>query len=545
MALLSDIFDHLEASEKKKLIGITVINAILALADIVFLALLVYFISLFPGKLHTTNIPQSLLVYNGVPFFAVFALLFLGKNLVSIVVTKYQYNNIFNIASRISKQNAANYLEGDFNEFIQKDSSSITTRILQHPSEFALQIVLPLQQIVTETVVIAATITAILIYNTYVFISLVILLAPLVFFVSRNIKSRLKRTRENIVNHRDITLQYLNEALKSYVEANIYHKKDFFINRYGTKQQLLSSEISNLHFLQSISSKLIEVFAIIGLFLLIVLNTIFASTGNILVPIGAFMAAAYKLVPGALKLMNLFSQVGIHKSLVKHLYIERKKTTEFKEESIHSIQFRDLSFSYENKSIINRFNASIQPGKLIGIKARSGKGKTTLLNILIGFLSEKSGEILINEKYVDPASRRKIWPRISYVKQDGFFIHESILRNVVFDDHLEKSRLQNIATATDLFAFIDHLPQQWETVITENGKNISGGQKQRIAIARALYKDADLYILDEPFNELDKDAEMKILQHFKNMSKAGKTVLLVTHDTETLQHCDEIIAIDG
>ncbi len=92
---------------------------------------------------------------------------------------------------------------------------------------------------------------------------------------------------------------------------------------------------------------------------------------------------------------------------------------------------------------------------------------------------------------------------------------------------------------------IKKFPEGHEKIITENGKNISGGQQQRIAIARALYKNAGLIILDEPFNELDEEATNSLLQHFKELAAAGKSVVMITHDKKSLSYCNKIVSLDA
>jgi ABC-type bacteriocin/lantibiotic exporter with double-glycine peptidase domain len=104
--------------------------------------------------------------------------------------------------------------------------------------------------------------------------------------------------------------------------------------------------------------------------------------------------------------------------------------------------------------------------------------------------------------------------------------------------------LNQVIVSTGLLPFITKFPEGIQKIITENGKNISGGQRQRITIARALYKNADLIILDEPFNELDEESEMALLSHFKQLANAGKMVLLITHNRTSLSFCNKIISLD-
>jgi ABC-type bacteriocin/lantibiotic exporter with double-glycine peptidase domain len=136
------------------------------------------------------------------------------------------------------------------------------------------------------------------------------------------------------------------------------------------------------------------------------------------------------------------------------------------------------------------------------------------------------------------------WPFVSYVRQQSFFIYDTIKKNITFEEDPHINNLTYALEVSGLHELIESFPEGSEKIITENGKNISGGQQQRIAIARAVYKDADLIILDEPFNELDEASELKILGHFIEMTKQGKIVILVTHNRKILSHCTKIISLD-
>ena len=134
---------------------------------------------------------------------------------------------------------------------------------------------------------------------------------------------------------------------------------------------------------------------------------------------------------------------------------------------------------------------------------------------------------------------------MAYVKQTTFLLHDSILHNItLYKEDIDEKKLAEIISVSGLTTWISQLPDGIHTIITENGKNISGGQRQRIAIARALFKDAPIVILDEPFNELDETSEMELLNYFKQLSRAGKIVLLVTHHSGSLSFCDNIIFLN-
>ena len=127
-----------------------------------------------------------------------------------------------------------------------------------------------------------------------------------------------------------------------------------------------------------------------------------------------------------------------------------------------------------------------------------------------------------------------------------FFIHDSILRNITLQDgeHNEE-KLQLVVKVTGLDRLLENYSEGVEKMITENGKNISGGQQQRIALARALYHDAEVYLLDEPFNELDEESERVLLMHFQKLSAQGKIVVMITHNKEALTFCNKIVSLNG
>jgi ABC-type bacteriocin/lantibiotic exporter with double-glycine peptidase domain len=166
---------------------------------------------------------------------------------------------------------------------------------------------------------------------------------------------------------------------------------------------------------------------------------------------------------------------------------------------------------------------------------------------MLGFLQPVKGEVFFDGKELHKEIQsHHIWNAIAYVKQQPFLIHDTILRNIVLEEEsYNEERLNKALRISGLEPFITQYPEGLEKMITENGKNISGGQQQRISIARALYKNADIYLLDEPFCELDKSSSDILLQHFQLLAKEGKTILMITHDDSALSYCSKTINING
>jgi ABC-type bacteriocin/lantibiotic exporter with double-glycine peptidase domain len=394
------------------------------------------------------------------------------------------------------------------------------------------------------------TIVAILLYNAKLFLLILLILLPPVTFVFLYIKKKLTATKKSIQTSNEMSFQYLLDALKGYVEGNIYQRKNFFHRRFSKARQIFSKYLFESLSVQTMPNRIIETFAVLGLFVLIVIaKWSDVNDRSTIITIGAFMAAAYKIIPGIVKIINAMGQMRAYDFSINELetFAEKAKSEDqiIRSEPIHSIQIQNLNFQYTDNHVIKDFSLSIKKGDFIGISGKSGKGKTTIFNLLLGFLSPSNGKILINDFFVSPKEIKNYWPQISYVRQQSFFIHDTILRNITLqEEHYNKEGLESALIISGLYDFIKGSPDGLNKIITENGKNISGGQQQRIAIARALYKNAELILLDEPFNELDETSATLLSQHFKEIAATGKTVIMITHDSKCLSFCSQIISLD-
>ena len=530
-----------------------ILSMTVSLIDILSLALLLFIINFYTqgiNPLRSRYLPEWIFNRDAIYLILLFFIFFMLKSVFGFFVFQSQSRFVYEVASRISEGNLLRYLEGAYADYVNVDSSVLIRRISQQPTEFCHYVLAGIQQIFTETILISLTILAILLFNAKLFLFLFIILLPAVIILSYLTKTRLKMVRTNIKSHGERALQYLQEALSGFVESNIYDKNDFFIERFVGYQKIQNKFLSDLVVTQGVSARLIEVFAVFGLFILISANKLMGSAHAVeLVTIGAFIAAAYKIIPGIVKILNISGQIRTYEFTLNDLVNQNKKNPDEKTKpslsGIKSISFENVSFRYNDQKIIKSFNLQLNAGDFIGLSGLSGRGKTTVINLLLGFLDPPDGDISLNHVKLTSKQRQGYWNRIAYVKQQTFLIHDTILNNISLDkDHCDEARLKEVIVSTGLLPFIGKYPEGILKIITEGGKNISGGQRQRITIARALYKNADLIILDEPFNELDEESEMVLLAHFKKLAHDGKIILLITHNRTSLSFCNKIISLD-
>lgn len=209
-----------------------------------------------------------------------------------------------------------------------------------------------------------------------------------------------------------------------------------------------------------------------------------------------------------------------------------------------NIEFRNVKFSYDNKTVFHKLNLKISAGEKIGIVGASGSGKSTLINLLQRAYDIQGGEILIDGQNIATVKQSSLHDNIALIPQDTSLFHRTIAQNIAYGH--QKASLDAIEKAAKLAyadKFIVSLPKGYQTTVGEKGVKLSGGQRQRIAIARAILKNSPILILDEATSALDSEAEKYIQKAMKNLMKK-KTVIAIAHRLSTLKEMDRIIVLD-
>jgi len=553
-AIVKNTWSILTVTERRKFSFLILLDIGISILDIMALAFLLWIIQFYigPGKNNTlTFLPDWLVSQESVWLIAIFFILFTLKNMAGYFIAKAHYQFNSQVSIRISRNNLANYQYAGYDEFVYTDSSKHIRKICFQPFEFCQYILSGIQQIITQGCLISITILAILLFNAKLFLLILIILLPPVAIVFYMVKKRMATARKSIHLNNERSYQYVLDALKGWVESNIYGRHDFFLQRFISSRIKFSKSLFDSIAIQSLPGRVIEIFAIMGLFILIAIAKWSGNTdATSLLTIGAFLAAAYKIIPGIVKITNISGQMRAYEfSATDLIQITKPKTPAARENfpviTIQSLRLKDISFNYGPQQILNNLNLCLQKGDFLGIGGASGKGKTTILNLLLGFLEPAKGEVQINDMVLTNDGIKTYWPSVAYVRQQAFFIHDTLLRNITLEENgHNQANLQSAIRASGLECLISQFAEGLDKMIMENGKNISGGQQQRIAIARALYKNADLILLDEPFNELDEDSETSLLEHFRELARRGKMIILITHNKKSLSYCTKIISLD-
>jgi HlyD family secretion protein len=215
---------------------------------------------------------------------------------------------------------------------------------------------------------------------------------------------------------------------------------------------------------------------------------------------------------------------------------------------LDKLNLNNLYFSYPSRkeNVINGLDLSIGSGSIVGIAGKTGSGKTTLVDIILGLLTKKSGEFNIDGSEVLNNNVRSWQKNIGYVPQNIYIIDDTIANNIAFSvskEDIDFNKVEFVAKLAKLDDFILNLPDKYETNVGERGVCISGGQRQRIGIARALYNDPLVLVLDEATSALDGITEREILNSIHSISRKI-TIIMIAHRISTLKRCDAIHIMD-
>jgi ATP-binding cassette subfamily C protein len=267
--------------------------------------------------------------------------------------------------------------------------------------------------------------------------------------------------------------------------------------------------------------------------------------------LGGYLYIGFRLMPG---LNRMIAQISLFKSSIPSI---NRVFEEYHRETPtvssvdlpnftfdHNLLLSHIYFSYSSShQTLNNIFLEIKKGECLGIVGETGSGKSTLVDIVLGLLQPSEGKILVDNQYV--VNSKQWHEMLAYVPQVIYLTDDTIEANIAFGENKESinyGRLQKAIEDAQLQPLIKRLPEGVKTLVGERGIRLSGGEKQRIAIARALYRDAQVFIFDEATSALDNETEAKLMEVLQSLQK-DRTFIIVAHRLTTLQGCDRIVML--
>ena len=482
-------------------------------------------------------------------YFALF--IYILKTLFLIFLIHFQHKYVYGLQHYLSTKILTNYLSLNLNKIKENNSSNIINSVITESSTFSIIIINHTLFILTEIIICIGLVSFLFYYNI---IAAAIITISFIFFGSVFILTTNKLNtslgKEKIELERN-RLKILNEIFQFIKEILINSKQDYFILKYKN----ISLRYKNIIQLNSTLIQMPRIFIDLVIFISFSIMIIYIiddknQISNILPTLSIFAIAAMRIMPSFNRVISNMQSVKFNVKVIDQIYNFLNVSTPNKNELDEPISFNEninlnnVSFKYnqDEEYILENINLTIEKGSTIAITGESGSGKSTFVDLLCGLILPSSGSILLDNYKVN--LHNKFWKnKIGYVTQDYYISDGLLINNVAFgieDMHINK--LNAIKSLKDSMFPINSFQPIEKFKLIEHGKNLSGGQRQRIAIARALYKNADILIFDEATSALDVQNEKLFFNDLMSF-KESKTIIIITHNEKLLNFCDKVYKI--
>jgi ABC-type multidrug transport system fused ATPase/permease subunit len=461
------------------------------------------------------------------------------------------------------------YLYAPYTFHLKKNSATITNNILVEVSTFCGSFLTAFLRGITNFIILLVLLLLLAKTNLFFLVLVAITIFPTTLITSYISTSKVKTLGRQISQTNDELIRLINHSLGGLKDTKITGSEPFFIQSIN-QQAKESSKLSALfEILLAIPPVVIKNSLIV--FVVLFISWASLGTSQSMANIGGIMAvfgiASIRLIPAVNSLVQAIAQVRNFSYVIDKIYLDLKEIEDEQEDidvfvansqiknsgiennnhSVmpfsHKLSLQNIIYQYPEVSTyaINDISFDIYKGQSIGLIGKSGSGKTTLVDIILGLLYPKSGDIQVDD--VSIYNNIRAWQNlIGYIPQSIFLTDETIEKNIAFGtpDHLiDQDRLKKAIKSAQLEELIQELPQGLKTQVGERGVRLSGGQRQRVGIARALYHEREILVLDEATSALDNETEQLVNESIKSLS-GTKTLIIIAHRLSTVEHCDRL-----
>ncbi len=468
------------------------------------------------------------------------------------VMTNFTRNNIHRLSVRLLRQ----YLSQPYSFFLNRNTSEMGKNILSEVSRGVGEVLRPLLNLAAR-LVISISIFILL----FAIEPLTALISLLVFggiygalFLS--IKNRLNIIGIKTTDSATERYKIAAESLTGIKEIKLRGSENIFVELFSKHSQAHHRYYAIRSLLETIPRYFIEVLAFGGIVLIILSLLATGKTGSeVITLISVYAMAGYRLLPALQSVYGDLTKLKFNLPIIDVLasdlrndkqnehFVDNKTELIFK----NKINLEKIHFSYDNgRSVLSEINLSIECNTTVGLVGQTGSGKTTLVDIILGLLDPKKGSIKVDSIKINRDNLKSWQRKLGYVPQSIFLLDDTIKRNIAFSasgNHIDDKRIIEVAKMADLDEYIATLSEGYNTKVGERGIRLSGGQIQRVGIARALYNNPEVLILDEATSSLDGVTENIVMDAIHNLSNK-KTIIMIAHRLTTIKECDVIFFLD-
>ncbi len=571
MKTLIKISNLLSGAERKRAFFLLIMILFMALLDALGVASIMPFIAVLtnPGLIETNivinkvykylnvfgvNTNQEFLFILGlfVFFILVFSLIF--KAFLTYMQLSFTSMCEYNLSKRITE----NYLNQPYSWFLSRHSADLGKTILSEVGLIISKGLKPLMNLITYGTIAFAILVLLVIADPLLALIIGFTLGVAYLSIYKFTRSFLTRIGNERLKANQKRFTIVSEAFGAAKELKVGSLEKAFLDRFSNPAKTLARHSAIAGAISQLPRYALEMIAFGGMLLLIlylmVQKAIFI---NVLPLIALYAFAGYRLLPAFQQIYASITQLrfvspslnAIHediKNLEPKILQKDKKIIPLNNE----IVLKNIHYQYPNSSrtTVKDININIPMSSTVGIVGKTGSGKTTIIDIILGLLQAQKGTLTIDKIIIDK-NNCDAWQRsIGYVSQEIFIADDTLEANIAFGVDKKDIKQENVIQAAKIAHIHDFvnndLPQKYQTTVGERGVRLSGGERQRIGIARALYRNPKVLILDEATSALDNLTEKLVMEKIRNLGDK-KTIIMIAHRLSTVKNCDTIFYLEN
>lgn len=482
-------------------------------------------------------------------------ILFIFSNLLSIVVSKKSLHFGQEIGIKLNNEIFNFVLSKDYSYHLNRNSSEIISKITLENARVVGSILIPMLLINSRIITLLFVFLGLFIFNlaASLFV-LFFLLISYIIILSIN-RSRFTVNSSIISKNNFFRQKIISESLGNMRETIMFDARKFFFELFKSSNEKIAYSTANNQYLSSVPRFLIEILIftlLLGLIYILKNNN---SLNYYLPLIGIYLVAGYKLLPALQAIATSYGSIKGNQTSLQNIkkeiitILNHQEITEnfsIKITDFNLIEFNNVNFSHKNNLIFKDINFKIKKNEIIGIIGETGSGKSTFIDLLCGLLFPNTGNLKLNSNEILKNEITNLQKLISIVPQKINLLDDTIKNNILFTQKYsdEKNVIERINNLKNicLLDYVDKKDNGWDTVVGENGSKLSGGQIQRLGIARALFKNPQILILDEATSGLDEETEENLLNNLINI-KPKLTIIIISHNKKILKICNKVYNI--
>ena len=566
VSLLKNISKHLDSKRKRNIKFVLFLSILSSLAESVSIALLVPFISffinpenylfnsLFKGFFDFLNITNQKDILTAVV--SIFIFIVLLSSFIKLKYIKLSNQLTDNITSDFRIKIFNFLINQDYSYYFTHGSNEIMSNLTQKTRSFTTVVFAVIN--IINSILISSAVVIVLIINEPIYTPMIIFSIILFFFLIFKIKLKsVIKKGQNVNLNENYMVDILQNAVGYLPEIIVYNIKKFFSSTLSRSSKEVASSVSRVRTIGMSPRIYLETFVIILVIVFICFSDFNTRSIEINISYLAILAfGAQKCLPLINNVYNLSisfkNRTPIVISFLQILDTGKNIQDEEKEYSLLNfkkvIKLNNISFKYNKNlpNILNKFSFEINKGEKIAVKGQTGSGKTTLINVISGLLDPTEGQLHIDDVLINSKNLKGWQKNLAIVPQIVFLNDGSVLENIAIaldKNTINFEKVKNSAKLAQIDGFVESLPNKYDENVGERGVRLSGGQRQRIGIARALYRDANVIILDEPTNALDAETEKLVMDSLTKLKK-DITLIMISHGNTSLEYFDKIIDLD-